>query len=118
MSGTSILSATKPNPGSHREAASVGKEIWNSAICHREGIKRILDWHTDAEWTKAEWRSAPSVAAAYLRRISAYRPVRKTSSGLTGSRRCPQYGQETTRCDYRTRPKVFERRYWIGRGHD
>ena len=55
MSGTSILSATKPNPGSHREAASVGKEIWNSAICHREGIKRILDWHTDAEWTKAEW---------------------------------------------------------------
>ena len=40
------------NPGSYGETASVGKEIWNSRIRDRERIKRILDWHADAEWTK------------------------------------------------------------------
>ena len=49
MSGTGVVNAAKPNAGSHRETASVRKEIWNSRIRDRERIKRILDWHTDAE---------------------------------------------------------------------
>ena len=53
MSRTGVVNAAKRNPGSYGETASVGKEIWNSRIRDCERIKRILDWHTDADGTKA-----------------------------------------------------------------
>src|SRR4029450_6655519 len=46
MSGTGVINATKPNAGSDRETASVGKEIWNSRISDCERIPRVHDWHT------------------------------------------------------------------------
>ena len=52
MSGTGIVNAAKPNPGSHRETAP-SEKIWNSRIRDGERIKRIRDWHTDTEGTKA-----------------------------------------------------------------
>src|SRR4030095_11326597 len=69
MSGTGVVSAAKPNSHSHRETASVRKEIWNSRIGDRERIKRIRDWHTDGqatnayasawdlEWIRRKWHS-------------------------------------------------------------
>ena len=53
MSRTGVVNTAKRNSGSYGETASVGKEIWNRRIRDREGIKRILDWHTDARWTKS-----------------------------------------------------------------
>jgi hypothetical protein len=53
VSRTGVVNAAKPNSCSYGETASVGKEIWNSRIRDGERIKRILDWHTDAVWTKA-----------------------------------------------------------------
>src|SRR6266513_926191 len=53
MSGTRVVNAAKLNPRSDRETASVGKKTWNSRIRDCEGIKRILDWNTDGEATKA-----------------------------------------------------------------
>ena len=47
----------KHNQRSYGETASVGKEIWNSRIRDREGIKRILDWHTDAAEAKGYVRA-------------------------------------------------------------
>src|SRR6266566_667288 len=55
MSGTGVVNAAEPNSGSHRETGAVRKEIWNSRIRDCERIKRIRDWHTDIEGTKAEW---------------------------------------------------------------
>src|SRR6266403_495303 len=52
MSGTGVVSASEPNPGSHRETGAVREEIWNSCIGNSERIKRIRDWHADIEWTK------------------------------------------------------------------
>src|SRR6266487_7108171 len=55
-SGTSVVNAAKPNPRSHGDWHSVNKQ---SRIRDREGIKRILDWHTDAVGTKERvsiWR--------------------------------------------------------------
>ena len=49
MSGTGVVNAAKPNPSSDWKTASVRKEIWNSRIRDRERIKRILDWHADAQ---------------------------------------------------------------------
>src|SRR6266480_619774 len=53
MSGTRVVNAAKLNPRSDRETASVGKKTWNSRIRDSEGIKRVLDWNTDGEATKA-----------------------------------------------------------------
>src|SRR4029453_6664001 len=53
MSGTNVVNATKPNLCSHRKARAVREKIWNSRIRICERIKRILDWHTDAEGAKA-----------------------------------------------------------------
>jgi hypothetical protein len=54
MSGTRVVNAAKLNPRRDRETASVGKKTWNSSIRDCEGIKRILDWHTnEKKWTKA-----------------------------------------------------------------
>src|SRR6476659_1523426 len=53
MSGTGVVNAAKRNSGRYREAAPVTKEVWNSRISDRERIKRIRDWHADAELTKA-----------------------------------------------------------------
>src|SRR5438552_8912634 len=53
VSGTGVVNVASRNPDSYRETRSIRKEIWNSRICDCEGIKRILDWHTDTEWTKA-----------------------------------------------------------------
>ena len=53
MPGTGIVNAAEPNSGSHRETASVRKEIWNGRIGDGERIKRIRDWHTDIEATEA-----------------------------------------------------------------
>src|SRR5205814_4600682 len=47
MSGTGVVNGPKPNSGSYGEAASIGKEIWNSRIRDSEGVKRILNWHTE-----------------------------------------------------------------------
>src|SRR5256885_654137 len=53
MPGASVINAAEPNVGGHRETASVGKEIWNGRIGDGERIKRVRDWHTDIEATKA-----------------------------------------------------------------
>src|SRR5438067_12814123 len=53
MPGASVINAAEPNVGGHRETASVGKEIWNGRIGDGERMKRIRDWHTDIEATKA-----------------------------------------------------------------
>src|SRR5204862_3073187 len=44
----------KSNPGKHRETRSVRKEVRNSRICDRERIKRVDDWHTDAERAESD----------------------------------------------------------------
>src|SRR5204863_1741661 len=49
-----VVNRPKPNPGIHRETRSVGKEVRNSRICDRERIKRIDDWHTDAERAESD----------------------------------------------------------------
>ena len=49
VSRTGVVNAAKSNSGSYRKTASVGKEIWNSRIRDGERIKRILNWHADAE---------------------------------------------------------------------
>src|ERR1041385_7922093 len=46
--GAGVVNAAKLNSGSYGKAASVREKTWNSRIRDREGIKRILDWHTDA----------------------------------------------------------------------
>ena len=52
MSGTGVVNAAKINPCRHGETDF--RQQTYSAIRDCEGIKRILDWHTDAEkWTKA-----------------------------------------------------------------
>src|SRR5260370_29071489 len=53
MSRTCVVNTARRNSRGYGETRSVRKEIWNSRIGYRERIKRILDWHTDAEWTKA-----------------------------------------------------------------
>src|SRR6266508_3928582 len=53
MSGTGVVSTAKLNPSSHWKTRSIEKKIWNRCIRDGEGIKRILDWHADAERTKA-----------------------------------------------------------------
>src|SRR2546425_278348 len=55
-SRTGVINAAKPNPGSHGSWDSVNDQ---SRIPDREGIKRILDWHTNAVGTKehvSAWR--------------------------------------------------------------
>src|SRR5437667_7981930 len=47
-----VVDTTKPDPSSYGKTASVRKEVWNSRIRDGERIKRILDWHADAELTK------------------------------------------------------------------
>src|SRR4030095_870760 len=49
-----VVNGAKPNPGKHRETRSVRKEVRNSRICDRERIKRVDDWHTDAERTECD----------------------------------------------------------------
>src|SRR5713101_9569273 len=46
---TGVVNAAKPNPRSHGSWDSVNDQ---SRIPDREGIKRILDWHTNAVGTK------------------------------------------------------------------
>src|SRR5438067_8441780 len=56
MSGTSIVNAAIKSPCSHGDWNSVNNQ---SRIRDGEGIKRIRDWHTDAEVAKAyvsAWR--------------------------------------------------------------
>jgi hypothetical protein len=50
MPETGVVKAAKINPCRHRDTDSVNN---HSVIGHREGFKRILDWHADAEGTKA-----------------------------------------------------------------
>src|SRR5262249_32178407 len=47
-----IVNPSKPNPSSYGKTASVRKKICNSGIRDGERIKRILDWHADAELAK------------------------------------------------------------------
>src|SRR6476660_875954 len=55
MSGTRVVNAAESNSGSHRETGAVREEIWISRIRECEGIKRILDWHTEEKnWTIAD----------------------------------------------------------------
>src|SRR5439155_18988663 len=53
-SWTGVVNAAKPNSRSHGSWDSVNDQ---SRIPDREGIKRILDWHTDAVWTKERVRA-------------------------------------------------------------
>src|SRR5207237_10048467 len=57
MSGTGVVNGTKPNSGIYGEAASIGKKIWNSRIGDCEGVKRILNWHTEGARTKRQMRA-------------------------------------------------------------
>src|SRR6266480_3222366 len=50
MSGTGVVNAAESNTGRHRDTDSVNN---HSVIRDGERIKRILDWHADAEGTKA-----------------------------------------------------------------
>src|SRR2546429_7461508 len=55
-SGTGVVNAAKPHPRSHGSWDSVNNQ---SRVPDREGIKRILDWHTNAVGTKehvSAWR--------------------------------------------------------------
>src|SRR5215471_16561989 len=52
VSGSGVVNGAKPDSRSHRQAASIGKEIWNGCIGDRERIKRVLDWHTEGTRTK------------------------------------------------------------------
>src|SRR2546428_12862125 len=53
-SRTGVINAAKPNPRSHGSWDSVNDQ---SRIPDREGIKRILDWHTNAVGTKERVRA-------------------------------------------------------------
>src|SRR6266481_5358951 len=53
MSGTAVVNTARCNLDRYGETASVGEKTWNSRIGDGKGIKRILDWHTDAAGTKA-----------------------------------------------------------------
>src|SRR6266550_4038326 len=57
MSWTGVVDAAKLNAGCDWETRSVRKEIWDRRIRNGEGIKRILDWHSDTpkNYIKAEW---------------------------------------------------------------
>src|SRR5262245_6486283 len=47
VSRTGVIDAAKQIYRGYGEIAPVRKEIWNSRIRDREGVKRILKWHTD-----------------------------------------------------------------------
>src|SRR6266480_3043582 len=53
VSGTGVVSSAEPNSGSYWQTGPVRKEIWNSRIRDCEGIKGILDWHTDIKLTRS-----------------------------------------------------------------
>src|SRR6266496_5032007 len=57
VSRTGVINAAKQNSGGYEEIASVGKESWNCRIGDREGVIRILKWHTDAGEIKAYVRA-------------------------------------------------------------
>jgi hypothetical protein len=73
MSGPGVVNAAKLNTCSHRETASVRKEIWNSRICNSERIPRIEreNGHTDAVRTETH------VGTRYLERIRRKRHSRQ-----------------------------------------
>src|SRR6188472_2796899 len=52
-----IISATKPNAGSHRKTAPIREEICDRRIGDRERIERIRDWHADTTRTKADGKA-------------------------------------------------------------
>src|SRR6266478_9387508 len=76
MSGTDVVSASEPNPGSHRETGAAREEIWNSCIGNSERIKRIRDWHADIEWTK-DYVSARDLKGVGHKRHSRHGHVEK-----------------------------------------
>ena len=49
--------ARNPDSGSYGETASIGEEIWNRRISDREGIKWILNWHTERARAKRPIRT-------------------------------------------------------------
>src|SRR5262249_46322954 len=57
VSRTRVVNPAKLNSGIYRETASIGKEIWNRCVGHRERIKRILNWHTEGARTKRQIRA-------------------------------------------------------------
>src|SRR4029077_14036614 len=52
VSRTGVVHTANPHSCRHRETAPVGKKIWDSRVGDREGIKRIRDWHADADGTQ------------------------------------------------------------------
>jgi len=54
MSQSGVVNTAKGNTGSNGKTPSVRKEIRNSRVWDREGIKRILDGHADTKWTEAQ----------------------------------------------------------------
>src|SRR5437667_3968300 len=97
-----VVNTTEPNPSSYGKTTSVRKEICNSRIRDREGIKRILDWHADAELTKgyvSAWllerirrklhsRKGRIEIRADIFEISKYRQVFVTQIAREGSIEC------------------------------
>ena len=57
VSRAGIINAAKLNSGIYGETASIGKKTWNSRIGYREGVKRILKWHTKRARTKRPIRA-------------------------------------------------------------
>src|SRR5262249_16793139 len=101
-SGPGVVNSAKPNASSYGKTASVRKEICNSRIRDGEGIKRILDWHADAELTKGyvsawllEWirrkrhsRQGRIEIRADIFEISKYRQVFVTQVACEGTVEC------------------------------
>src|SRR5438876_1657612 len=57
VSRTGVINGAKPNSSSYGETTSIGIKIWNSRIGDREGVKRILEWHTEGARTKIHIRA-------------------------------------------------------------
>src|SRR5262249_4729362 len=107
-----IVNTTKPNPSSYGKTASVRKEICNSRIRNGERIKRILDWHADAQLTKGyvsawllEWirrklhsRQGRIKIRADIFEIGKYRQVFVTQVAPEGTVECLAVSRRKVRC--------------------
>src|SRR5205814_7302818 len=97
-----VVNTTKPNTSSYGKTTSVRKKICNSRIRDGERIKRILDWHADAQLTKGyvsawllEWigrkphsRQGRIQIRADIFEISKYRQVFATQIAREGTVEC------------------------------
>src|SRR5437762_4623152 len=111
-SRTGVVNTTKPNPSGYGKTAAVRKEMCNSRIRDGERIKRILDWHADAELTKryvSAWllegvgrklhsRQGRIEIRADIFEISKYRQVFVTQIAREGTVECLAVSRSKVRC--------------------